>query len=344
MKLPFDLGVKLFFRLLLPGFILTLGVAPILLASLSAVQLTEQWETAIVITMIVLGWMVVAADMPIYMLLEGRRYWPHVLRRWLWEAETRRLARINERIDAYYKAENPSDDVRREYLEASVKKREFPMGADGQVLVGYPSRLGNTIAAFEQYSKSRYGIEATFYWPRIWVNLSKDLREELDGQQAMADSAVYMAFASAVCAILWIVYAALTLFIEPRLDALASFLPSPTVCALIALTFGITARLSYGTAVFTNAQYGVLFMATIDSHATKLSDYVDMAGISGLVLVRTGEVPDKQERFEIVRRYLQYFNVKTSNERRPKPFTQVAARGASQTDSASGSTGPEKQA
>ena len=44
-------------------------------------------------------------------------------------------------------------------------------GQAGEPAAEWPTRLGNAIAAFEQYSDNRYGLDAIFYWPRIWINL-----------------------------------------------------------------------------------------------------------------------------------------------------------------------------
>ena len=48
-----------------------------------------------------------------------------------------------------------------------------------------------------------------FYLPRLWVKLDKDLREELDTQQAVADSAVYSSLALFITGLLWLAYAPL---------------------------------------------------------------------------------------------------------------------------------------
>lgn len=80
MKLPFDLGIKLLYRLLLPGFFLMLGLLPVLFALLDMVGLVglvglaARREVAFVLGVIVCGTVIILADMRIYMFLEGRRY------------------------------------------------------------------------------------------------------------------------------------------------------------------------------------------------------------------------------------------------------------------------------
>jgi hypothetical protein len=337
MKLPFDLGVKLFFRLLLPGFILTVGVLPCLFTLLDVVGLKDQHEVALVFATIVLGWFVVAADMPLYMWVEGRRYWPRLVRRLLYNSENARLKRLNRRIDRYYTLTKRSDEDLRLYVEASLEKRGYPMGADGERHAPFPTRLGNAITAFETYSMTRYNIEAIFYWPRIWVNLSKDLREEIDNQQAMADSTVYCTFTFAMAGFLFGMYGLSDLIataierlhiVQQPLLRLNHYFPDVTTSLVISSLFLLLSLGAYRLAVFTNTQFGELVMAVIDTHVGKLkSEYLDVAGISRKVMraAHVGAATD-EEKLEVTRRYLQYYNVKLPDQERPVPFPKVLER------------------
>lgn len=324
MKLPLDFGIKLFFRLLLPGFFLALGLLPAMLALLHSTGLIAQMEIAFVAAAILMGWLILAADEPIYRLLEGRRYWPSWLWRKLHNSEVDRLKELGKQIDAYFLNQHPSEEQKRQYLEASVERRSFPIGEDGQPYVEYPSRLGNLIHSFETYSDTRYGLDAIFYWPRIWVNLDKDTREELDSTQAMADSAVYCTFALACLGLMWMLYALLGLVNAPAgslalkvglLSALLPpgvfrYLPSVPTSLIIAATTLVLSRVVYHFAFFTNQKFGTVFMALVDTHVGKVGTYVDVAGITKKV-ARAAQIPTTGDgEFEITRRYLQYFQVK----------------------------------
>jgi len=99
MKLPFDLGVKLLLRLLIPGFLITLGLLP---ATLTLWEL-QGWhitpEYTLIISVMLVGWLIVALDIPIYMLFEGRRGWPSFLRSIFVGIEKGRLQEIiNDQI------------------------------------------------------------------------------------------------------------------------------------------------------------------------------------------------------------------------------------------------------
>lgn len=366
MKLPLDFGLKLFFRLLLPGFFLTLGLLPLYFGILDLVGLSGQKEVAFVLAVIVTGWLIVAADMPVYMLLEGRRFWPGALWSRMLRGEERRLGRVLAAIEEHFDpavARTPT--VERRYIEAGVDRRSFPLNERGEPTVNLPTRLGNTIAAFETYSDSRYGLEAIFYWPRIWVNLPKELREEIDNQQAMADSAVYSTFALGMGGIAWLMYGVLEaglayagrvldrLGIERRLfgEGIFDFTPPFMACVLIAGVFLSLACVVYRVAIFSNEQYGNVFMAAIDSHVGKVrKEYVDVEAISRHVGSLTEQKIPEAEKLEVARRYLQYFNATIPGVTRTVPIPQVGdtlakkQRGESEQVTGSSNSLPNKEA
>src|SRR5579864_8580919 len=83
MKFPFDFSVTLIFRLIFPGLVLALALLPLLIFVLSTEGITVPFSTLIPMEAVVLGWLIVLLDQPIYMLYEGRRYWPGFLRKLL---------------------------------------------------------------------------------------------------------------------------------------------------------------------------------------------------------------------------------------------------------------------
>ena len=76
MKLPFDLGVKFIFRLVAPGFVLALGLYPLLAGLRDASGVTAPVEYIFIVSILIAGWLMILLDQPIYMLFEGRRFWP----------------------------------------------------------------------------------------------------------------------------------------------------------------------------------------------------------------------------------------------------------------------------
>ena len=144
MKLPFSFSLKFVFRILLPGFVLSLGLFPITQTILKHFKLSIAIESSFFLSVIITGWVFIISDMPIYMIFEGRRYWPELIRNCLIKSENKRLKRLQKQI-TQFKNKN-----RRKYLEASVELRRFPMGEDGDYYVECPTRIGNLIASYKK--------------------------------------------------------------------------------------------------------------------------------------------------------------------------------------------------
>jgi hypothetical protein len=116
MKLPFDFGSKLVFRLGLPGFVLGIAIAPLLFASAHAVKVDVDRLAVIALSVVFCGWIISLSDMPIYMLYEGRRFWPKLAKRWGINHETRRLQLLKK---------NVSDEIAAQdrvlYMESAIE-------------------------------------------------------------------------------------------------------------------------------------------------------------------------------------------------------------------------------
>src|ERR1043165_4304508 len=269
MKIPFEFGIKLIFRLLFPGVILTLGVMPVLRTVVDYGHWGDSLEYVLGFTVVFLGWLVTVSDMPIYMLFEGRRFWPPPLFRFFTWREQRRLARhldvvrlhetgVLERMQKYaararerLSESGREDETGPEFekvelveraVRATLEKRgeayfdlrTFPLlGKDYEDYAAErPTRLGNLMAAYERYSLRAYGMDSVFYWYRIWLLVDKGTREEVDNSQALADSTVYTSFALFCSGLLWLAYAGSIYtrpFISSRLPSLAAALPEAPV-------------------------------------------------------------------------------------------------------------------
>lgn len=225
MKLPFEFGLKLFFRLVVPGFLLSLGLWPVgfFLIDLGGWQIKHEYVFSV--SIVLAGVLIMISDMPLYMLFEGRRYWPGPFRLWFVRREQNRLnalkakatvTKLNSIYTMKRKLLDTSDPTpkllediareEREYEEAQFDLRQFPQDDQFEHYVRYPTLLGNIIAAFEGYSSRSYGMDSVFYWPRLWLKLDKETREEVDNHQAMADSALYCSFALYLSGLLWLIY------------------------------------------------------------------------------------------------------------------------------------------
>ena len=101
MKLPLDFTLTSAFRFLLPGLLLVVFLSPLLLPAFDVLGLTAHSVSALVVLSIVLGWAVNVLDMTIYMIWEGRRFWPGPAWKFSARLEKRRLKRYTKVIVAY---------------------------------------------------------------------------------------------------------------------------------------------------------------------------------------------------------------------------------------------------
>jgi hypothetical protein len=209
MKLPFEFGVRLFFRLIVPGIFVTVGLYPLLLTLLQLMNWTSYIGYAVVLLVLLSGWLLVVCDAWIYMIFEGRRLWPTWLWKWSLSRERRRLKNLCERIAGFEQLQQPDPRSDRRNLEDRVDQRNFPLNEDNEYFAEFPTRIGNLISAYEGHSLRVYGMSSVFYWNRLWLHIDKDLREEVDNRQALSDSTLYSAFAMYLAGVLWLFYSLL---------------------------------------------------------------------------------------------------------------------------------------
>ena len=308
MKLPFEFGVKLFFRILLPGFFLTVGLSPVLFTLWDWVGQTFhpygiRDEIAFALIVILMGWVILICDMPIYMLFEGRRFWPKPIRSWFLKSEEKRLRSIKDILKTIDENDN-------RYIEASVELRTFPIDEDGEYVVRYPSRLGNLIMAYETYSNRMYGMSGVFYWNRIWLKLDKDVRDDLDAYQAVADSSIYTSFALFIDGLLCIVYAMTSMF--PMFHVLfPKYFPSPVTLLSMSFMCFIFAYGIYVLSLYVQEQFGGLIKSMFDVHRTKIDE--NISAILDEIIDITGDPSlrkrPRREKYSIVSYYLNYYRV-----------------------------------
>jgi hypothetical protein len=133
--------------------------------------------------------------------------------------------------------------------------REFPPRRE-QVM---PTRLGNAIRAAESYAsdEARYGVDAVFFWPRLYPLLPDALRASLDAARASLEQMLFVTF---LFALLGPVTVALA--IMPGLPA-AIWVPVTASTLLMSL-------ISYRAGVAVAVSYGELVRSAFDTHRLTL--------------------------------------------------------------------------
>lgn len=307
MKLPFSFSLKFVFRLLFPGFVVSLALYPILKTITESLHPGLQADHILILSTILIGWLFMVLDMQIYMVLEGRRYWPEFLRKTFLKLEGKRLSRL---LEKYEEARSEKQKDRTRYVEFSVDLRRFPLDSDGNQIVIYPTRLGNLLLSYEEYPLRTYGMDSIFYWYRIWVAIDDDLREQIDNQQALTDSSVYMTVSFFISGFFALVYVILHLFsiqlAGPTLDTKVLFLIS-----------GFSFLLSYfiyRSSLHLHAAFGELYKSLFDMYRDKipLDEIIEhVATVTNSNSIKDLSTPEK---YRAAWRYLHNYKIKSGDK------------------------------
>jgi hypothetical protein len=124
---------------------------------------------------------------PLIRFLEG--YWPRWLslpRGWLVKWQSSRLTATD---DEYQRLAAKADEGRLagdevdRYIELDNRRLQMP--EPGRQM---PTRLGNVLRIAETRPREKYGLDPVVCWPRLWLVLPKDTKDELAGGRSALDS------------------------------------------------------------------------------------------------------------------------------------------------------------
>src|SRR5260370_14859037 len=135
----------------------------------------------------------------VYKIYEGRILWPRRLLELALGNQRRQLARYVRKRD---ETKDLVPDTR--YREAWYQLRLYPVNAEGEQIVERPTLLGNILAGYEDYPMKRYGMDPVFFWPRIWLQLEKEKKEEIDNSWSVADGFLSLSAVSFLGGALWL--------------------------------------------------------------------------------------------------------------------------------------------
>jgi hypothetical protein len=184
--------------LLLPTFVFSAGLGGLVATDLGWTQTSFWWQNlgasrqvalaiavavGLVFVATVIGTQVVAMTR----ILEG--YW-----RWAWADKT--IGALGRRYQHYRLTRLAKDTSAMGYLSWYLA---FAPAELGSVL---PTRLGNTLRAAESYSGDgeRWGLDAVFWWPRLYLIIPDSARGQVDEARASMDQMVVLSVLSAIFA------------------------------------------------------------------------------------------------------------------------------------------------
>jgi hypothetical protein len=323
--------------------ILAAAMTPASYALLDRIGLSLKVVYSYPFAVVAWGWLIVVCDMRIHMLFEGRRYWPHPIRRGFIKLQQVRLGKLLKKI------ENEKTDPRRK-LEAEVESRQYPVNADGDPYAEFPTRLGNIIEEYETYSRIKYGITAVFYWYRLWVVIDKNLREEIDNAQSVVDSTVYISFSLYLAGVIMFAYAGIDAAMSmyrgwswlSYVDNMhLPYAPAPPYLLGIGLACLIAGFVIYRLTLTAHASFGELFKSVFDMHRSKL-DFEDVVTmVSAIVGDRSMLRSSSSNKYRIAWRYLRWHLIRAANGRNytPRQWKELQEKATQEMAVASASTG-----
>jgi hypothetical protein len=201
------IGFSFLMRILVPGVVGDLVLEPYTgwLSKVTSTGGEFTWGEAALPLLAAIGAGIILSILGdrIYEIYEGRLLWPRWLKNLGKKLQSNRLQALQQ---SYLEAETAKreDEVR----EINLKLLRYPQDKLARPTVTHPTMLGNILAEYERYPKSRYGIDSIFYWPRLWLTLEKDEKERIDANWSVADGLLYASAAAFFGAVCWLVYAA----------------------------------------------------------------------------------------------------------------------------------------
>jgi hypothetical protein len=184
--------------LLLPTFAFSAGVGALVATNLGWARTGSWWQhlgtswqvtaaiaaaAGLVFAATVLGTQIVAMTR----ILEGY---------WHWALVDKTVGKMGRSLQRHRRTQLAKDTSALGYL------REYLAFAPAEFGPVLPTRLGNTLRAAESYpgDGERWGLDAAFWWPRLYLILPDSAREQVDDARASMDQMILLSVLSAAFA------------------------------------------------------------------------------------------------------------------------------------------------
>ncbi len=273
-------------RVLLPGLLGGVLLFPLVIDPGPMFRDVEKhWITLLIALALVLllGVIISAVSGSFYIVFEGRSLWPD---RWVARGIARQQRRVNKLMAAQQGAKGKN---KTKYDEIWSKLRAYPTDdVKEDPYAARPTLLGNILFAYEEYPRKRYGMDAVFYWTRIWMDMDAEKKQEIDNRWSLADGFVSLAAVSFIGGVLWIVVALLAVFgLSP------ARMPAGGWTFLSGAGFVVLGYIFYRSSLPFNRANGELFKSIFDLYREKAQTMMKLK-------------PNEKATWEAAWAYLQY--------------------------------------
>lgn len=290
-------SVPILMRMVVPGALATGVIYPLTGRGWQFLQWKSpsyDWPDLILVVAIVIlsGTLLSALSGEIYKVYEGRIFWPRRLfeRATAWQQKrVERLLNQAERAKA--------EKQRTVYNEIWHQLRVYPLDDGGEPHAPYPTLLGNILAGYEDYPDNRYGMDSVFFWPRLWLLVEKEKKEEIDSTWSVADGLLSLSAAAIIGGVAWILDAALH-GLEIICDE-NKYVPwhSPDFAALAGIGWLVLGYLVYRVSLPYHRANGEMFKSLFDLYRDKIWSMTTLK-------------PHEQKIWDATWAYLQYLRIR----------------------------------
>lgn len=187
------------------------------------------------------------------------QFWEGYQPQWLWKWNEKRVEEKWKKL----KKERAAASTSNPKLYASFHEQlfsEYPSQKDRLL----PTQLGNVLRASEDYALYTYGMDAVFWWPRLWLILPEAVQKQIDDSQAPMLALLNFTTGIVIVTVFGSIY------LGKQFVDLWGFWWAILV-ACITLIAGITlTTLAYQGAVSHAKIYGVLIRSAVDTYRLDL--------------------------------------------------------------------------
>ena len=284
--IPTKFGPDLLIRTVLPGLIAFIiffepVIYPLIHNFWDALGSFEDKLLVLLLGGFAIGLIFMFCDLYVYQLLEGLRFWPEFLWKWKYERMQRYFQNLDEELKNLIRqkreesAELSPTELERLSLKISklsAKVREFPPDFDKRNFTKRypkrPTRFGNVLHEYENYSENRYGIHMMVFGNHLSQILSPETKKELELGSAIADLCVYLCFIS----LLYVFLGPVALLFQKSSWIAVSNRMIPARSFLYLLFSILVFRFLYELSITRHKRYGRFVKSIFDIYRKDLAD------------------------------------------------------------------------
>lgn len=286
--LPF--GLTFLYRVIIPGFVSSLTLLPLIIPIWSYMGTTNihllkfihsNFDFDLLVFPFISILFGITFDFlrtPIYKLFEGIRLWPKFLR-------DCRINALNNKILSKKKRLSSSsiDPIERRKIVAWLRMFPRKSATQEQVIQDdklayeaiHPTVLGNIIYSYERYPESRYGIKGILFWHRLWLMLDDNIKKEINISWSKACSSIYLSFAFSIYFFIYMILFLLHLFNLPSVildidNEILVRIPPPHVFIILSILSAFLSFVFYRLSFPIHMEFGDSFKSAFDVYRHRL--------------------------------------------------------------------------